>query len=107
MSLWRFEVSNRPGFADAHADGVLDDINELGIRTVEGVHFTRAYLIEGDFDRDFGERVARELLCDTVCQEYYIGRSSAPAGPVKATLIEVHLKSGVTDPVAQSVVAAL
>jgi phosphoribosylformylglycinamidine synthase len=107
MSLWRFEVSNRPGFADAHADGVLDDINELGIRTVEGVHFTRAYLIEGDFDGDFGERVAQELLCDTVCQEYYIGRSAAPAGPVKATLIEVHLNSGVTDPVAQSVVAAL
>ena len=107
MRQWRFEVSNRSGFADAHGEGVLDDIRELGIRTVEAVHFTKVYLIEGDFDKDFGERVARELLCDTVCQEYYIGRSAAPAGPMKATLIEVHLKSGVTDPVAQSVVAAL
>ncbi|MHC5059572.1 MAG: phosphoribosylformylglycinamidine synthase subunit PurL [Planctomycetota bacterium] len=107
MSLWRFEVSSRPGFADAHGDSVLDDINELGIRNVEGVHFTRVYLIEGDFDRDFAERIAQELLCDTVCQEYYIGRSGAPAGPMMATVIEVHLKSGVTDPVAQSVMAAL
>ncbi len=107
MSLWRFEVSNRPGFADTHGDSVLDDINELGIRNVEGVHFTQVYLIDGDFDRDFAERIAQELLCDTVCQEYYIGRSGAPAGPMMATVVEVHLKSGVTDPVAQSVTAAL
>ena len=107
MRQWRFEVSNRSGFDDAHGEGILDDIRELGIRTVEGLHFTKVYLIEDDFDRDFAERVAQELLCDMVCQEYYIGRSAAPAGPMKATLIEVHLKSGVTDPVAQSVVAAL
>jgi len=107
MMQWRFEVSNRSGFADAHGERVLDEVRELGIRTIEAVHFTKVYLIESDFDKDFAERLACELLCDTVCQEYYIGRSGAPAGPMKATLIEVHLKSGVTDPVAQSVVAAL
>jgi phosphoribosylformylglycinamidine synthase II len=107
VSQWRFEVSSRAGFPDTHGDGILDDITELGIRTVEAVHSANVYLIEGDFDAAFAKRIGRELLCDVVCQDYYIGKSAPPAGPMKATLIEVHLKSGVTDPVAQSVVTAL
>ncbi|MCJ7693572.1 MAG: phosphoribosylformylglycinamidine synthase subunit PurL, partial [Sedimentisphaerales bacterium] len=49
----------------------------------------------------------KELLTDSVSEQYYIGRSGAPAGLAKATLIEVHLKSGVTDPVAESVMTAM
>ncbi|TKJ37544.1 MAG: phosphoribosylformylglycinamidine synthase subunit PurL [Planctomycetes bacterium B3_Pla] len=74
---------------------------------VQAVQSAKVFLIEADFDKDFAERVARELLTDPVCEEYYIGRSSAPAGLAKVTLIEVHLKSGVTDPVAESVMAAV
>ncbi|MBN1125292.1 MAG: phosphoribosylformylglycinamidine synthase subunit PurL [Sedimentisphaerales bacterium] len=107
MAQWRFEVSNRKGFVDARGQAVLEDIRELGISSVEGVYTARVYLIEAEFDRAFAERVACELLTDTVCQEYRIGRSDAPAGPMPATIVEVHLKSGVTDPVAESVVAAL
>ncbi|MBN1816056.1 MAG: phosphoribosylformylglycinamidine synthase subunit PurL [Sedimentisphaerales bacterium] len=107
MAQWRFEVSNRKGFVDARGRAVLEDIRELGISSVEGVYTARVYLIEAEMDRAFAERVARELLTDMVCQEYRIGRSDIPAGPMPATLIEVHLKSGVTDPVAESVVAAL
>jgi len=107
MKQWRFEVFNRAGFADVQGNTVLEDIKELGINSVEAVQFARVYLIEGDFDKEFGERLAKELLADPVCEEYYIGRSKAPAGLAKATLIEVHLKSGVTDPVAQSVTAAI
>ena len=107
MKQWRIEVFNRPGFADVQGTGVLSDIKELGISTVEAVQFARVYLIEADFDKNFAERAAKELLTDPVCEDYYIGRSVAPAGLAKATLIEVHLKSGVTDPVAESVTAAL
>jgi phosphoribosylformylglycinamidine synthase len=71
------------------------------------VQFARVYLIEAEFDDAFANRLGRELLADPVCEDYYIGRSGAPAGLAKATLIEVHLKSGVTDPVAQSVVTAI
>ena len=35
MKQWRFEISNRAGFPDAHGNGVLDDIRELGITGVE------------------------------------------------------------------------
>ena len=104
---WRFEVFNRQGFSDVHGSGVLEDIKELGIRSVEAVQSARVFLIEADFDKDFAKRVAGELLADAVCEEYYIGRSGPPAGLAKATIIEVHLKSGVTDPVAESVMAAM
>jgi len=104
---WRFEVLNRAGFSDVHGNGVLEDIRELGISTVEVVQSARVFLIGGDFDEAFARRVGAELLTDPVCEEYYIGRSGAPAGLAKATLIEIHLKSGVTDPVAESVTAAI
>ena len=107
MRQWRFEVFNRRGFADVQGKRVLEDIRELGIRSVEAVQSAKVFLIEADFNKDFAERVAKELLTDPVCEEYYIGRSGPPAGLAKATLIEVHLKSGVTDPVAESVMAAV
>jgi len=112
VSQWRFEVFNRSGFADVHGQSVLEDIGQLGIGVVEAVQSARVFLIEADFsetglEKGFAKQVAEELLCDPVCEEYYIGRSKAPAGLAKATLIEVHLKSGVTDPVAQSVMTAL
>ncbi len=107
MRQWRFEVFNRGGFPDVHGNGVLEEIKELGIGSVEAVQSAKVFLIEGDFVNGFAERVAKELLSDPVCEEYYIGRSGAPAGLAKATLIEVHLKSGVTDPVAQSVMTAM
>ena len=107
MTQWRLEVFNKPGFADVHGNKVLDQIRELGIRGIEAVQSAKVYLIEADFDRDFARRVGAELLTDPVCEEFYLGRSGAPAGLAKATLLEVHLKSGVTDPVAESVRAAI
>jgi phosphoribosylformylglycinamidine synthase len=107
VKQWRFEVLNRAGFSDVHGNGVLEDIRELGITSVEAVQSAKVFLIEADFDKKFAERVGKELLTDPVCEEYYIGRSKAPTGLAKATLIEVHLKSGVTDPVAESVTAAI
>ena len=107
MRQWRFEVFSRRGFSDVHGGGVLEDVRELGISTVQAVQSAKVFLIEADFDQGFAKRVAAELLSDPVCEEYYIGRSKAPAGLAKATIIEVHLKSGVTDPVAQSVVGAI
>lgn len=105
MKQWRFEVSTRDGFADVHGSGALEDIKELHINSVEKVHFTRVFLIEADFDEDFARRLAWELLADTVYQQCHIGR--LPAAEDTSTVVEVHLKSGVTDPVAESVVAAL
>ncbi len=107
MKQWRVEVFNRSGFSDVHGKSILEDITELGISSIEAVQSAKVFLIEADFDKNFTARLAKELLTDPVCEEYYIGRSRAPAGLAKATLIEVHLKSGVTDPVAESVMTAI
>jgi phosphoribosylformylglycinamidine synthase II len=107
VKQWRFEVFNRPGFSDVHGNGVLADIRELGVTSIEVVQSARVFLVEGEFEADFAERIAKELLADPVCEQYYIGRSGAPAELARATLIEVHLKSGVTDPVAESVMTAM
>ena len=107
MRQWRFEVFSREHSADVHGNSVLEDIRELGIDSVEAVQSAKVFLIEADFDKKLAERLAKELLTDSVSEQYYIGRSGAPAGLAKATLIEVHLKSGVTDPVAESVMTAM
>ena len=107
MKQWRFEVFNKAGSADVHGNSVTEDIWELGIDSIQAVQSARVFLIEADFDKTLAERCANELLTDPVCEEFYIGRSRAPAGLAKATLIEVHLKSGVTDPVANSVMTAI
>ena len=107
MKQWRFEVFNKPGSSDIHGRDVLSDIRELRIDSVLEVQSARVFIIEGDFDSDFAKKIAGELLADPVCEDYYIGKSSAPAGLAKATIVEIHLKSGVTDPVAQSVIAAI
>ena len=104
MNTWRFEVVNKAGFADVHGRAVLEDIRELGIGGAEAVVSARVFLIEGDFDEAFARRIGAELLADPVCEDFIIGRSEAPAG---ASVVEVHLKSGVTDPVAESVMAAI
>lgn len=107
MKQWRFEVSTKSEFPDVHGQAILAEIRELGIRSVEDVVSAKVYLIEADFDEAFANRTAVELLSDPVCLDYFIGRSDVPVGPTAASIIEVHLKSGVTDPVAQSVESAL
>jgi phosphoribosylformylglycinamidine synthase len=107
VKQWRFEVFSRADSADVGGRNVLGDIWELGIETVLDVQSARVFLIEGDFDDEFAKRIGGELLADTVCEDFYIGKSSAPAGLARATIIEIHLKSGVTDPVAESVMTAI
>ena len=107
MKQWRFEVFSKPGSDDVHGRDVLSDIKELGIGTVQQVQSARVFLIEGDFDENFAKQIGGQLLADAVCENFYIGKSSAPPGLAKATIIEIHLKSGVTDPVAESVMTAI
>ena len=106
MKEWRFELSTKTGFTDVHGKKILQEISELGIATISAVETARVYLVEAGFDRAVAERVGHELLVDPVCEVVHVGRR-ASANNGGATQIEVHLKSGVTDPVAESVTAAL
>ncbi len=88
-----------------HGNKILADIQVLGIDSVDAVTTAHVFLVEADVDEAFAARIARELLADPVCEDVFTGRR--PMTEPDTTVIEVHLKSGVTDPVAQSVVTAI
>ena len=83
MKQWRFEISSKKGFLDIHGGDVLEDIRQLNISSVEDVVSEKVFLIEADFGQEFAERVGSELLADTVCQDWHLGKSGVPAGPMQ------------------------
>ena len=66
MKQWRFEVLNNPGFSDVHGKSVMEDVAELGIRSVQAVQSARVFLVEADFDRDSAEQVAQTGAVDVL-----------------------------------------
>jgi len=105
--IHRIEVFNKPDFPDLAGQNVFTDIRQLGIRTVEAVQSMRVFLLEGDFEHEHLSRIGRELLADPLTEDFQLLRSAAPVGLAQATLVEVHLKPGVTDPVADSALMAI
>ncbi len=100
--MHRIEIGVKPDFNDPHADGVLHEVQELGIESVAGVRFYQVYyLLSDDLDRGTVWRIAEELLADPVTQEYRIdAQFDPPQGEVWS--IEIAYKPGVMDPVEES-----
>ncbi len=94
----RVEVRIRQGFGDPHAEGVLHQIRELGIDSVSAVRSARLFFLIGELSADDAGRVGRELLADPVTEQFTLSGCDANG----ASVIEVHLKGGVMDPVAAS-----
>jgi len=94
----RIEIRSKEGFGDPHAEGVHHEIGELGIDSVTAVRSARLFFLYGQLSDDDAARVARELLIDPVIENYQLGSGGGDG----ATVVEVHLKSGVMDPVAAS-----
>ena len=100
--IWRVEVFSKDEYPDVHGQEVQADIEQLGITTIQAVQAIRVFLIEGELAEQDVRRISDELIVDPITEQYRLGRSEAPPGLAQATLIEVHLKPGVTDPVAGS-----
>jgi phosphoribosylformylglycinamidine synthase len=98
----RIEVRVKPHLADPHAAGVRHQIDELGVRGVQGVRSTRLFFIYGELSANDARRIAAELLIDPVVEDYTLGE-----GATSGALIEIHLKPGVMDPVAASTERAI
>ena len=115
--LWEIDLHPRAGLPDLDADGVADDV--IALRLAQKVHVasSRGYLVQGpELSPERIERLARELFADTVAEEYQLGQVSdanlaAPPERILAgegtQLVQVLLKPGVMDPVAQSAEAAV
>ena len=98
--MYRIEVSVKEGFADPRSEGLLKDILDLGIRSVERVKVSSVYLLEGTLNDKELLAVCRELVTDPIVEEFATGDSPAPEG---AYLVEVAYNPGVMDPVEESV----
>jgi phosphoribosylformylglycinamidine synthase len=98
--MYRIEVWVKEGFADPRAEGLLKDIADLGIKTVERARVSNVYLLEGRLDDRELRSICRELLADPIVEEYATGDVPAPED---ARLVEVRYNPGVMDPVEESV----
>ncbi len=103
----RVEVSSKAGFPDVHGNDILANIRQLGINGATAVSSIRVFLIETDTDDNGLARIASELLTDPIAEQYYLGNSDAPQTDGPVSIVEVHLKPGVTDPVAFSTMTAI
>src|SRR5437868_15472541 len=108
--LWRIAVSPKRSDLDVHGHAVLRDIHDLGLNHVSVVASTRLVLLEGALAPQDVERIARELLSDPVTETFTCAAGgedrSLPEEAFNAA-IEVHLKGGVMDPVADSTLAVI
>lgn len=111
--LWEIDIHPRPGLPDHEGARVAGLAAELGIATDLSVHSARGFLLESDsITPEQANRLARELFTDGTVERAVVGRVGesqliAPPAHNQATLVQVLLKPGVMDPVAQSAEAAV
>lgn len=107
---YHIEVKPLPHFPEHHGAHVRRDIPTIGIAQPAAVRFSTVYSFEGELTAADARRIAGELLIDPVTESFVIEQGgnprSAKAGG-KTFHIEVWLKNGVTDTVAESVVKAV
>src|SRR5262245_8803058 len=97
-----YRIDVRPTAADPHGESIRNQIKELG--TDPGaVRSARIFLIDSDASEAQIHCAARELLSDPIVENFEV----QPKSPASASLIEIHLKPGVMDPVAASTEMAL
>ena len=98
------EVAYKEGITDPLARSVQHDVSHWGLRGLKKVATGQLYRLVGDLSSVERGRIAKDLLCDPVIQEFHDGgRDTAP----KSVTVDVWYKSGVTDVVADSVMRGL
>ena len=113
--IYQIETSLKKQFGDKHGEHVKHEIAELGAKRISAVKYSPVYQIEGPLSRQEAERISSRLLIDPVTEEYSIqtdqidsrkgqGSSSKES---KSLTVEIWLKKGVTDTVAESVAKAV
>ncbi|MEJ5197627.1 MAG: phosphoribosylformylglycinamidine synthase subunit PurS, partial [Anaerolineae bacterium] len=121
--LYRVEVSMRPDLADARGESLRRQAAGLGIEKIEAIHVSDLYFLEGDLDEAAVGRLCDALLYDPVVEQATIQRMGEDVThrrdaenaeinenslrPLrlcgeKICFVEVALRPGVTDSVAES-----
>ncbi len=103
LNLYRIEVGLKPGQTDPTADGLASEFRSLGLPAPEKSIALRVYWIEGSFDQDAAETLARELFSDPVTEIASVNRPLHDEQAEHLRTIEIIRKPGVMDPVVGSI----
>jgi phosphoribosylformylglycinamidine synthase II len=105
--IYRIDVRTVPAGDGTDPVGELlrQRIAEFGTQ-VGPIAASRVFLIDADASPEQLDRVARELLADPIVERAELVGSNSPVDST-VSLIEIHLKPGVMDPVATSTEMAL
>ena len=110
VNLWRISVSPKTRALDSHGAAMLRDVHELGLRDVTEVASSRLYFLQGDIPSAGVKLIAQNLLADPITDVFSYrngGDDRTLPGEGYDACVEVHLKGGVMDPVADSTLTAI
>jgi phosphoribosylformylglycinamidine synthase len=105
--MHRIEIILRKHVPDARGLGLVEDIADLGIKSVSTALVRDVYYLDAKLTPKQLDLIGRELLADPVTQEYGIDSISAEAKKAGVHVIEVAYKAGVVDPVEETVLIGL
>ncbi len=105
MSIYKFLVYNNN---DPRNAGLLTDAHVLGFQHLQSIVIHDLYFIEGQLPQEGLQQLALKLLTDPVTQSASWMELPAPLSPAEtdSVILEVALRPGVTDPVAEQIVRA-
>ena len=107
------EVGYKSDVADPVGRGLLRDIRHLKLAPATDVRASQLYRLVGDINAEGRVRIARDLLCDPIVQDYREGDWRKDAEPMRGrktkapAVVDVWFKQGVTDAVGESVLKGI
>ncbi len=116
--LWEVDIYPAVGQPNRAASAAESAAIELGLPTGLFASAATAYLIQGDLDQAAVERIARELLVDSIVERAVIAQvgehrlidplaAGLAGGTEHRHVVQILSKPGVMDPVAQSAISAI
>src|SRR5574342_545434 len=106
MPIYKVLVHNKTN--DPRNGGYLRDAHALGFHSLHSIIVQDLYFIEGQLSQEELQQLTLKLLMDPVTQSAVWTElpSRLPASELNSVVLEVALRPGVTDPVAQQIVRA-
>lgn len=95
LAIFRIEITRKN---DPRGKLIKDDFASFGVDEIEYIEVRDIYYLHGAISKKQAERIASELLCDPVVEQYRIGD---PVG------FEILYNPGVTDPKEESIKKAI
>src|SRR5512138_2494881 len=106
MSIYRFIAHSK--FSDPRADIYLSYARALGFNDLQRITCQDLYFIEGQLSQEICQQLALKLLTDPVTQSMTWSELPTVPSPLEpdTVMVEVALRPGVTDPVAEQIIRA-